>query len=68
MNALKDYWQTFYELSKRKGVTESYARLEVRRRNTLIGCLMVCFQRGMLTAYFAVWWVTLVRTYTLLMR
>jgi malate dehydrogenase (oxaloacetate-decarboxylating)(NADP+) len=37
----KDYWQTFYELSKRKGVTESYARLEVRRRNTLIGCLMV---------------------------
>jgi malate dehydrogenase (oxaloacetate-decarboxylating)(NADP+) len=37
----KDYWQTFYELTKRQGVTESYARLEVRRRNTLIGALMV---------------------------
>ena len=36
-----DYWQTFYELTKRKGVTQSYARLEVRRRSTLIGTLMV---------------------------
>lgn len=36
-----DYWQTFHALTKRKGVTESYARLEVRRRNTLIGSLMV---------------------------
>jgi malate dehydrogenase (oxaloacetate-decarboxylating)(NADP+) len=37
----KDYWQTFYELTKRKGVTQSYAKLEVRRRSTLIGSLMV---------------------------
>ena len=37
----RDYWTTFLELTKRKGVTESYARLEVRRRNTLIGSLMV---------------------------
>ena len=36
-----DYWETFYELTKRKGVTESYAKLEVRRRSTLIGSLMV---------------------------
>ena len=37
----KDYWQTFHSLTKRRGITESYARLEVRRRNTLIGSLMV---------------------------
>ena len=37
----KDYWETFYELTKRKGVTESYAKLEVRRRSTLIAALMV---------------------------
>jgi len=36
-----DYWETFYELTKRKGVTEPYAKLEVRRRSTLIGSLMV---------------------------
>ncbi len=37
----RDFWQTFHSLTKRQGVTESYARLEVRRRNTLIGSLMV---------------------------
>ncbi len=37
----RDYWQTYHRLTERKGVTESYARLEVRRRNTLIGSLMV---------------------------
>jgi malate dehydrogenase (oxaloacetate-decarboxylating)(NADP+) len=36
-----DYWQTFYELTKRKGVSETYAKLEVRRRSTLIAALMV---------------------------
>jgi malate dehydrogenase (oxaloacetate-decarboxylating)(NADP+) len=37
----RDYWQTYHRMTERKGVTESYARLEVRRRNTLIGALMV---------------------------
>ena len=37
----KDYWETFYELTKRKGVTQQYAKLEVRRRSSLIGALMV---------------------------
>jgi malate dehydrogenase (oxaloacetate-decarboxylating)(NADP+) len=37
----RDYWKTYHQLTDRKGVTESYARLEVRRRNTLIGALMV---------------------------
>ena len=36
-----DYWETFYELTKRKGVTPQYAKLEVRRRLTLIAALMV---------------------------
>lgn len=36
-----DYWETYYELTKRKGVTQTYAKLEVRRRSTLIGALMV---------------------------
>jgi malate dehydrogenase (oxaloacetate-decarboxylating)(NADP+) len=37
----RDYWETYHRLTERAGVTESYARLEVRRRNTLIGSLMV---------------------------
>ncbi len=40
----RDYWQSYHRMTERKGVTESYARLEVRRRNTLIGSLMV--QKG----------------------
>jgi len=36
-----DYWETYYNLTKRKGVTQAYAKLEVRRRSTLIGSLMV---------------------------
>jgi malate dehydrogenase (oxaloacetate-decarboxylating)(NADP+) len=37
----KDYWETYYELKKRQGVTQTYAKLEVRRRTSLIGSLMV---------------------------
>ena len=40
----RDYWQSYHRMTERKGVSESYARLEVRRRNTLIGSLMV--QKG----------------------
>jgi malate dehydrogenase (oxaloacetate-decarboxylating)(NADP+) len=36
-----DYWETYYDLMKRRGVTQSYAKLEVRRRSSLIGSLMV---------------------------
>lgn len=36
-----DYWETYYAIMKRKGVTQAYAKLEVRRRSTLIGSLMV---------------------------
>ncbi|MEO6352518.1 MAG: NADP-dependent malic enzyme, partial [Burkholderiaceae bacterium] len=37
----RDYWQTFFQLAKRKGVNEQYAKLEMRRRHTLIGSMMI---------------------------
>jgi len=37
----RDYWQTFHEMGRRKGVTEQYAKLEMRRRHTLIGSMMI---------------------------
>ncbi|MCE2680520.1 MAG: NADP-dependent malic enzyme [Burkholderiales bacterium] len=37
----KDYWRTYYELTCRKGVTEPYAKIEMRRRLTLIATMMV---------------------------
>jgi malate dehydrogenase (oxaloacetate-decarboxylating)(NADP+) len=37
----RDYWQTYYGMTVRKGVTESYAKLEMRRRHTLIGAMMI---------------------------
>ncbi|GCB06706.1 NADP-dependent malic enzyme [Ralstonia sp. SET104] len=37
----RDYWETYYKLMARKGVTPQYAKLEMRRRNTLIGAVMV---------------------------
>ncbi len=37
----RDFWQTYLGLTERKGVTESFAKLEMRRRNTLIGSVMI---------------------------
>ncbi|MFN4330186.1 MAG: NADP-dependent malic enzyme [Limnobacter sp.] len=37
----KDFWTSYYDLSKRKGVTEAYAKIEMRRRNTLIGSMLI---------------------------
>ncbi|CDG81221.1 malic enzyme, NAD binding domain protein [Janthinobacterium agaricidamnosum NBRC 102515 = DSM 9628] len=37
----RDYWHTYYEMTSRKGVTEEYAKLEMRRRHTLIGSMMI---------------------------
>ncbi len=37
----KQYWQTYHELTCRKGVTEAYAKIEMRRRHTLIGSMMI---------------------------
>ncbi|MEN3293674.1 MAG: hypothetical protein V7642_2927 [Burkholderiales bacterium] len=37
----RDYWQTYLALARRKGITEQYAKLEMRRRHTLIGTMTV---------------------------
>ena len=37
----KDYWKTYHRLTERKGVSPEYARVEMRRRNTLIGSMMM---------------------------
>ena len=37
----RDYWTTYHQLSERRGVTPEYARLEMRRHNTLIGAMLM---------------------------
>jgi malate dehydrogenase (oxaloacetate-decarboxylating)(NADP+) len=35
------YWEAYYAMTERKGVTEQYAKVEMRRRHTLIGAMMM---------------------------
>jgi malate dehydrogenase (oxaloacetate-decarboxylating)(NADP+) len=37
----RDYWMGYYRLTERKGVSQQYAKIEMRRRLTLIGAMMV---------------------------
>jgi malate dehydrogenase (oxaloacetate-decarboxylating)(NADP+) len=37
----RDYWQEYYRLTERKGVSQAYAKIEMRRRLTLIGAMMI---------------------------
>ncbi len=37
----RDFWQTYQQLAGRKGLTPSFARIEMRRRLTLISSMMV---------------------------
>lgn len=37
----RSYWQEYWKLTCRKGVTEQYAKIEMRRRHTLIGAMMI---------------------------
>src|SRR5438477_286133 len=37
----RDYWSTYHQLTERKGVSPEYARMEMRRRQTLIGAMMM---------------------------
>jgi len=37
----RDYWQTYFGITNRKGVTQEMAKLEMRRRHTLIGAMMI---------------------------
>ncbi|MFL9862629.1 NADP-dependent malic enzyme [Paraburkholderia fungorum] len=40
----RDFWQEYHKMMSRKGITEQMAKLEMRRRTTLIGAMMV--ERG----------------------
>jgi malate dehydrogenase (oxaloacetate-decarboxylating)(NADP+) len=35
------YWEEYYRLTARKGVSQQYAKIEMRRRQTLIGAMMI---------------------------
>jgi len=37
----RDYWQTYHKLMARRGVTAQYAKVELRRRSTLIAALLL---------------------------
>lgn len=37
----RDYWETYHLLMERRGVTAQFAKIEMRRRLTLIGAMMV---------------------------
>jgi malate dehydrogenase (oxaloacetate-decarboxylating)(NADP+) len=37
----RDFWQTYHQMTERKGVTQQIAKIEMRRRLTLIGAMMV---------------------------
>jgi malate dehydrogenase (oxaloacetate-decarboxylating)(NADP+) len=37
----RNFWQSYLSMTARKGVTDQYAKLEMRRRNTLIGAMLI---------------------------
>ena len=37
----RDYWQTYHQMMERRGVTEQLAKIEMRRRLTLIGAMLL---------------------------
>jgi malate dehydrogenase (oxaloacetate-decarboxylating)(NADP+) len=37
----REYWQDYHQITERKGVTAQYAKLEMRRRTTLIAAMLV---------------------------
>ena len=37
----RQYWQAYHRMTARRGVTEQYARIEMRRRHTLIGAMLI---------------------------
>jgi len=37
----KSFWQQYYELNKRRGITVPIAKIEMRRRLSLIGCMLL---------------------------
>jgi malate dehydrogenase (oxaloacetate-decarboxylating)(NADP+) len=37
----REYWTEYHRLTERRGVSMSYAKIEMRRRHTLIGAMMI---------------------------
>ncbi|MFO1183051.1 MAG: NADP-dependent malic enzyme [Ottowia sp.] len=37
----REFWQTYHRMTERKGITVQVAKIEMRRRLTLIGCMML---------------------------
>jgi malate dehydrogenase (oxaloacetate-decarboxylating)(NADP+) len=37
----RDFWQTYHQMTQRKGVTEQMAKIDMRRRLTLIGAMLL---------------------------
>jgi malate dehydrogenase (oxaloacetate-decarboxylating)(NADP+) len=37
----REYWQAYHQLTERQGISPQYAKLEMRRRHTLIGAMMI---------------------------
>ena len=37
----REYWETYHQMTERSGVTSQYAQIEMRRRHTLIGAMMI---------------------------
>ncbi|MBP6252388.1 MAG: NADP-dependent malic enzyme [Rubrivivax sp.] len=37
----RDFWQTYHRMTERKGVTQQLAKIELRRRLTLIGAMLL---------------------------
>jgi len=37
----RDFWQTYHQMTERKGITEQFAKIEMRRRLTLITCMLL---------------------------
>lgn len=52
----RDFWQTYHQMACRKGVTEPYAKIEMRRRNTLIGAMLIHkgYADGMICGSFGI--------------
>ena len=40
----RDFWQSYHQMTERKGITVQMAKIEMRRRLTLIGCMLL--QKG----------------------
>jgi len=37
----REYWSAYHKLTERKGISPDYAKIEMRRRHTLIGSMMI---------------------------